>query len=150
MKSSYYTAVITNAYRHALDAALRGEALDPLWVQETEKCSHRPYSTGFYFGEPGQHYGEASYSSTAEIVAVVEDCDENGKALLTQRNKFRPGDPLELLLPEGPPLAFRPESIRDEDGNPIPDTRCAMMRFFMELPACAPAGAVVRKLPEMP
>ena len=148
MKSAYYTAVTTNAYRHALDAALRGEPLDPIWVAETEKCSHRPYTTGFYFGEPGQHYSEASYSATAEIVAVVEDCGENGEALLTQRNKIHPGDPLELLLPEGAPIPFTAGALFDEEGNEIPDTRRAMMRFRMQLPARAPRRAAVRKILE--
>ena len=145
MKSAYYTAVTTNAYRHALDAALAGEPLDPLWVAETEKCSHRPYTTGFYFDEPGQHYAEASYSSTAEIAAVVQSCGEDRMALLTQRNKIFPGDALELLLPEGEPISFTAGELFDEEGNPISDTRRAMMRFRLRLPADAPEGAIVRK-----
>ena len=145
MKSAYYTAVVTNAYRHALDAALRGEPLDPLWVEETEKLSHRPYSTGFFFGEPGEHYAEASYYATADVAAVVESCGEDGMALLTQRNKFSRGDELELLLPEGRPLRFTAERLWDEEGNEIDDTRRAMMRFRMRLPVQAPALSIVRK-----
>ncbi len=148
MKSAYYTAVTTNAYRHALDAALAGQPLDPLWVRETEKCSHRPYTTGFYFGEPGQHYAEASYFSTAEIAAVVQSCDGEGNALLTQRNRIFPGDTLELLLPQGAPISFPAGELFDEDGNSIPDTRRAMMPFRMCLPTSAPVGAIVRKLLE--
>ena len=148
MKSAYYTAVTTNAYRHALDAALAGEPLDPLWVEETEKCSHRPYTTGFYFGQPGQHYAEASYSSTAEIAAVVESCDGQGNALLTQRNKIFENDPLELLLPDRAPIPFSAIALFDEEGNRIPDTRRAMMPFRMQLPVPAPSGAIVRKLLE--
>ena len=145
MKSAYYTAVVTNAYRHALDAALRGEKPDPVWVEETEKFSHRPYSTGFYFGEPGQHYAEASYFSAADIVAVVEDCAPDGLARLTQRNKFRRGDELELLTPEAKPLRFTASELFDEEGNPLEDTRRAMMPFSMKLPVCAPPLSIVRK-----
>ena len=119
MKSAYYTAVVTNAYRQALDAALAGKPLDPLWVAETEKLSHRPYSTGFYFGTPGQHYGEASYSATADVVAVVEDCDAEGNALLTQRNKFFRGDELELLLPGQKPISFLAGQICGDEGEEI-------------------------------
>ena len=147
MKSAYYTAVVTNAYRHALDEALSGKPLSPLWVKETEKVSHRPYTTGFYFGEPGQHYAEASYSADAMIAAVVTDCDAEGHALLTQRNKIAPGDRLELLLPQGGPIAFCPGALFDEEGAAIPDTRRAMMRFQMQLPCAAPPDAIVRKLP---
>ena len=148
MKSAYYTAAVTNAYRHALDAALSGEPLDPLWVEETEKVSHRPYTTGFYFGEPGQHYAEASYFSTMDVAAVVQRCDSEGKALLTQRNKIFPGDRLELLCPEGRPVAFTAGELFDEEGEPIPDTRKAMMLFQMKLPIQAPALSLVRKLRE--
>ncbi len=145
MKSAYYTAVVTNAYRQALDAAMEGRPLDPLWVAETEKVSHRPYSTGFYFGAPGQHYAEASYSATADVVAVVEECDEEGNALLTQRNKIFRGDELELLLPGKAPLPFRAEQIFGPEGEEIADTRRAMMEFHLKLPACAPKDAIVRK-----
>ena len=145
MKSAYYTAVVTNAYRHALDEALSGEPLDPAWVEETEKLSHRPYSTGFYFGEPGQVYGESSYESTSDVMAVVESCDQNGFAHLTQRGKFSRGDTLELLRPEGKPMAFTAEHIFDADGVEIEDTRRAMMPFTMRLPCTAPKNAIVRK-----
>ena len=145
MKSAYYTAVVTNAYRQALDAAIAGKPLDPLWVEETEKLSHRPYSTGFYFSEPGQHYGETSYSATADVVAVVEECDEEGNALLTQRNKFFRGDELELLLPGKTPIAFRADQLFGPEGEEIEDTRRAMMEFHLKLPVFAPRGAIVRK-----
>ncbi len=145
MKSAYYTAVVTNAYRHAIDAAIKGERLDPDWVHETDMVSHRPYTTGFYFGEPGQYYPDAMYFTEADVVAVVENCAENGDALLTQRNKFSVGDALELLTPGDKPIAFTAEALFDEEGEAIPDTRRAMMPFRMKLPVCAPAGSMVRK-----
>ena len=67
MKSSYYAAVVTNAYRHAIDAAVAGAPLDPLWVEEVNKVSHRPYTTGFYFGDPGQYYHDATYFTDADV-----------------------------------------------------------------------------------
>ena len=148
MKSAYYTGVITNAYRHAIDAAIERSPLDPIWIEETERCSHRPYTTGFYFGEPGQHYAEASYFATADIAAVVQNCDEQGNALLTQRNKLQPGDALELLLPDRRPICFTAGELSDEEGERIPDTRRAMMPFRMKLPVQAPPLSIVRKLRE--
>ena len=145
MKSAYYTAVVTNAYRHALDAARKGEALDPIWIEETDKLSHRPYSTGFYFGQPGEHYAEASYFSSADVAAVVESCAPDGMAVLTQRNKFSRGEQLELLLPEGRPIRFTAEQLWDEAGEAIGDTRRAMMRFRMRLPVQAPPLSILRK-----
>ena len=147
-KSAYYTAVVTNAYRHAIDAAMRGEAPDPVWIQETEMISHRPYTTGFFYGEPGQHYQEGMFLRKAKVVAMVEECAEDGSALLTQRNKFSAGQPLELLAPGQKPLAFTADALFDEEGNPIPDTRRAMMRFRLQLPVWAPSGSLVRMLSE--
>ena len=144
-KSAYYTAVATNAYRHAIDAAIRGEAPDPAWIEETEMISHRPYTTGFFYGEPGQHYEEGMFLRKAKVVALVEECAEDGSALLTQRNKFSVGDSLELLAPGMKPLSFTADALYDEEGNPITDTRRATMRFRMKLPVCAPNGAIVRK-----
>lgn len=145
MKSAYYTAVVTNAYRHAIDAALAGEPLDPIWVRETDMLSHRPYSTGFYFGDPGQHCAEASYFAQADVAAVVSRCDGEGNAVLTQRNKFYLGDELELLPPGGRPVLFRVDGMFDGEGQPLADTRRAMMEIRMKLPVCVPADTVVRK-----
>lgn len=145
MKSSYYAAVITNAYRHALDSAMQGRPPDKLWVDETDMVSHRPYTTGFYFGEPGQHYAEASYVTSADVAAVVERCDERGNAVLTQRNKFALGDGLELLTPGGAPLSFTVSALKNADGEDIADTRHAAMTFQMPLPAYAPPYSILRK-----
>ena len=145
MKSAYYTATVTNAYRHAIDAALRKQELDPLWVDESLKVSHRPYSTGFYYGYPGQHYGTSSYTQNADIVAVVDSCDKELNAELSQRNKFYSGDELELLIPGEKPLSFKAEHIYDSEGNEIPDTPRAMMKIKMRLPAFAPKYSIIRK-----
>ena len=145
MKSAYYTAIVTNAYRHAIDAAVNGENLDRLWVEETEKVSHRPYCTGFYYGYPGQHYAQASYSSLADVAAVVESCDSRGDAVLTQRNKFYKGDELELIGPDIRPVKFKVEHMYNSEGEEIEDTRHPMMEIHMDLPCPAPRLSIVRK-----
>jgi len=147
MKSAYYTAAVTNAYRHALDSAVRGEPLDPVWIRETEMISHREYSTGFYFDKngPGQHYGSAMYFSDAEVAAVVEACTADGCAVLTQRNKFSEGDRMDLLTPGAKPVSFTAGEIRNADGERIVSTPHPMMRFSMRLPAPAPRNSIVRR-----
>ena len=145
MKSAYYTAVVTNAYRHALDAALRGERPERVWIEETEKLSHRPYSTGFYFGQPGEHDEESSYVSRYDIAAVVESCDVEGNAVLTQRNKFSRGDVLELLTKDAYPFSFTAGELFDGEGNAIDSARCAVMTVRMKLPCRAEPLSIVRK-----
>lgn len=144
-KSAYYAGVITNAYRHALDAALRGDKPDPIWIEETEKVRHRPYSTGFFYGTPGQHVAASSYTATYEVAAVVESCDAEGNAVLTQRNRFSRGDELELLTNDGRPIAFAAGEMFDAEDRPIECARCAVMTVKMKLPRNAAPLSLVRK-----
>lgn len=60
-KSAYYAAIVTGAYRHCLDDAAAGRPIDPVWRDEVEHVSHRPYATGFYYGYPGQYYENSRY-----------------------------------------------------------------------------------------
>ena len=54
--------------------------MDPVWREEVEHVSHRIYSTGFYFGEPGQYVENSRYIRQWQICAKVESCAENGLA----------------------------------------------------------------------
>ena len=146
MKSAYYAAAVTNAYRHALDDLLAGRPFDPDWRSECDKVSHRPYSTGFYFGEPGQHYPEGSYFFDAEICAVVEDCDGEGNAVLTERNRFSAGDRVELLCRDGKPIPFTVTDLRDGEDRPLETARHPMMELHLRLPAPAGRLSILRKL----
>ena len=144
-KSAYYAAAVTNAYRHALDAALRGEQPDRIWIEETDKIRHRPYSTGFFYGYPGQYTAASAYTAAYGVVAVVESCDPEGNAVLSQRNKFSVGDELELLTNDGLPVPFKAEELFDGEGNPLESARCAVMTVKMKLPRYASPLSIVRK-----
>ena len=146
MKSAYYAAAVTNAYRHAIDYALKGEALPKVWIDELNKVSHRPYCTGFYYGDPGQHFAEASYFSDAYVCAVVENCADDGFAELTQRNRFCVGDMVELLTNEGEPISFAVTELWNENGEAITATPHAMMKFKMRLPVNCSALSILRRI----
>ena len=147
-KSAYYAAVITQAYRRAADAALAGVPLDGVWRDEVEHVSHRHYSTGFYFGQPGQYTANSAYFAGAEVCAVVEGTAPDGRAVLTQRNKFAVGDTLELVTNAAPPVTFTAQDLRDADGLPLESVPHPMQRFTMPLPCrAAPLSLVRRKLP---
>jgi len=147
MKSAYYAAVVTNAYRKAIDAASEGRPLKGVWREELGKVSHREYSTGFYFDAagPGQYCGDSMYRSECDVVAIVESCDENGIAYLTQRNKFRLGDELELLTPADEPVTFIVRQLSDADGREIEAAPHPMMGLRMKLPGFAPGNSILRK-----
>jgi hypothetical protein len=96
-KSAYYAAIVTGAYRHVIDDIAAGRKPDPVWRDEVDHVSHRIYSTGFYYGFPGQYTENSRYIREWQVCAIVESCDENGMALCSLRNKFRAGDELELV-----------------------------------------------------
>ena len=146
-KSSYYTAVVTNAYQRAITAAMEGQPLDPVWLDEVNKVSHRNYCTGFYYGDDGhmQYYDDARYLRDWQVAAYVLSCDAAGNALLTQRNRFCAGEMLELLPPGEKPVRFAAENICDEEGQPLTVCPHPEMRFYMKLPCWAPKGSILRR-----
>lgn len=144
-KSSYYAAIVTGAYRHCIDDMAKGVPVDPIWRDEVEHISHRVYSTGFYFGQPGQYVQDSRYIRQWQICAMVERCDENGVALCTLRNKFREGEPLEVVGPDTRPFPITPQNMTDSDGNPLPEPRTPGSVFFLPLPRVVPAHSIIRR-----
>ena len=146
-KSAYYTAVITNAYQHAIDAAMKGEPLDPVWRDEVEKVSHRNYYTGFYFGVPeqGQFYEDARYIRDWQVSALVVSCLADGRATVTQRNRFGVGDTLELIAPDREPVSFTVESITDQDGLSLREAIHPEELVDLKLPFAVPKHSILRK-----
>ena len=144
-KSAYYAAIVTGAYRHCIDDIYAGRPIDPIWRDEVDHVSHRIYSTGFYYGEPGQYTQHSRYIREWQIVAKVESCDENGVALCSLNNKFRVGDELEIVGPDLRPFTFTAENIRDEEGSPLEEPRHPEMKFTMQLPKAVPALSMIRR-----
>ena len=144
-KSAYYAAIVTGAYRHAIDDVYADRPIDPVWRDEVEHVSHRIYSTGFYYGHPGQYTENSRYIREWQIVAKVDACDENGVATCSLNNKFRIGDELEVVGPDTRPFAIRAQDIRDTEGNPLDEPRTPQMQFTMQLPKQVPAHSLIRR-----
>ena len=144
-KSAYYAAIVTGAYRHVIDDVEAGRAIDPVWRDEVDHVSHRIYSTGFYFGQPGQYTENSRYIRQWQICAIVESCDENGLALCSLRNKFAAGDELELVGPDTKPFAFTAEMMKDMQGEDLAEPRTPEMEFYMQLPKQVPPMTMIRK-----
>ena len=148
-KSGYYAAIVTGAYRHCIDAAAQGLAPDPVWRDEVEHISHRVYSTGFYYGEPGQYTETSRYIRQWQIVAMVERCNKNGLATCSLRNKFSRGDPLECVGPDSKPFAFEAGAMADMEGNSLEQPRTPQMNFTMQLPRQVPPYSILRRAVEL-
>ena len=144
-KSSYYAAIVTGAYRHCLDDVYAGREIDPVWRDEVEHVSHRIYSTGFYYGHPGQYVENSRYIREWQIVAKVESCDENGKAVCSLNNKFKSGDELEVVGPDTRPFPIIAMDIKNADDEPLDEPRTPQMIFTMQLPKQVPAHSLIRR-----
>ena len=144
-KSAYYAAIVTGAYRHCIDDIAAGRQIDPVWRDEVEHVSHRIYSTGFYYGEPGQYTEHSRYIRDWQIVAKVESCDENGLALCSLNNKFHTGDALEVVGPDLRPFPIVADNMHDTESNPLDEPRTPQMKFTLQLPHQVPALSMIRR-----
>ena len=144
-KSAYYAAIITSAYRHCIDDVIAGRPIDPVWREEVERVSHRIYSTGFYYGQPGQYVDNSRYIRQWQVCAIVESCDENGLALCSLRNKFSQGDALEAVGPDMRPFTVIPEHMTDMANNPLEQPRTPQMKFYLSLPKQVPPMTILRR-----
>ena len=144
-KSAYYAAIVTGAYRHAIDDIVAGREVDPVWRDEVDHVSHRIYSTGFYYGFPGQYTANSRYIREWQVCAIVESCDETGLAICSLRNKFRAGDELELVGPDTRPFAFTVPMMENMEGELLEEPRTPQMQFKLQLPRQVPAHSILRK-----
>ncbi len=140
MKSAYYTAAVTNAYRMAYDSYVKdpaGFVTDPSWKKETESVSHREYDTGFYFTPPhqaAQVCKENVYLNDRAYLATVSEYDEEtGLARCIQRNKFCVGDRVQLLSPSTCGRDVLIEKLYDENMQEIESVPHAKQVFYVPL-----------------
>ena len=144
-KSPYYAAIVSGAYRHCIDAVASGQKIDPVWRDEVDHVSHRIYSTGFYYGHPGQYTENSRYIREWQICAIIESCDDNGVALCSLRNKFRKGDALEIVGPDLRPFPVVAGSMTNSEGESLEEPRTPQMRFSMQLPCPVPPCSILRR-----
>ena len=167
MKSAYYTAVVTNAYRMAIDAYSADPehySFDPIWYRELESVSHREYCTGYYLDEPiknaqlttqSGYIREKAYFATA-IELEQNECDaitNTGVALdnsegrlyrFIQRNKVKVGDSAELISPGSIGKPFDVKELYLPDGTAIESAPHPSMVFWCRVPFEVYEGDIMR------
>ena len=123
MKSIFYIAHVIRAYRQAIDALEEGRPYDPAWMEELMKASHRNFTTGFYYHQPGaedQNYSSSAYSRDYAFTGLVRSYDPStGLAVVEQRNKMVTGDEIEVFGPDSSGFSQIITEMYDEEGNPI-------------------------------
>ena len=167
MKSAYYTAVVTNAYRMAIDSYLadpHGYVFNPAWAEELDSVSHREYGTGFYFDDPMKnpqlvsacgYLREKAYFSTAtEYVAeeaeailaagVERETDEGRLYRFIQRNKVSAGEGAEMISPGKIGRAFDVRELYAPDGQRLEATPHPSMIYWCRVPFAVCEGDIMR------
>ena len=143
MKSEYYVAAVTNAYRKALD---RSGKIKDLLI-DLEKPSHRRYSTGFYLGgEDNIYHKENMPVQTHEFVAEVIKDAKGGFAVVEMRNRFKMGDVLEILSPSA--LHNKKITIcemRDEEDNLVEDAKLVQQKLKIKTDLALKTGDILTK-----
>ena len=145
-KSAYYVACVTQAYRRAIDffSEHPEEALPASILEETEKISHRTYSTGFYFGdEPGEMPDRGQYTRNYELVAICQG-REGDYLRLTQRNRFFAGQEVDILQPGREPVLATLDQLKNGDWEPIEKAPHAEMTVYWKTDLEVQPGAYLR------
>ncbi len=163
MKSAYYTAVVTNAYRMAIDEYRRlGDEykFDTRLMRELESVSHRDYCTGYYLDEPAEaaqlasttgYIREKAYFATSLGEAAITlpkglQRQTDGGVLypFIQRNKVSVGDSAEVISPNKIGQPFTVTELYGENGEPIESAPHPSMKFFLRVPFDVLEGDIMR------
>lgn len=145
-KKAFYVATVVAAYRRALDEGYSDQV-----ERELLGISHRPYSEGFYFGDPEQACAFDGYEQetmhVADVVAPEEAAMLSGepqaqpRVFARCRNRFAEGEELEVLEPAGSGRRIRVEGLTwhpdapDGGARPMPEAvavanrSCALYSF---------------------
>ena len=119
MKSVYYVAVVTRAYRKAID---RAPDLD-MYKRDLFDVSHREYTTGFFFSSNAIDTADVSrptsygYERNYTFLGSVREKTGEDRYALDIRNQIRKGDTLEFIGPDVPLLSDADFTLLDGDGN---------------------------------
>lgn len=165
MKSAYYTAVVTNAYRMAIDAYLsdpKAYRYDPAWLGELDSVSHREYCTGYYFDDPIKepslctmpgYIREKAYFATALDQSTVKDTlpegleyeNQNGRLYkFIQRNKIKTGDSAEIISPSKIGQPFTVRELYGIEGEALEAAPHPSMLFYIRVPFEVREGDIMR------
>ncbi|MBE6008501.1 MAG: U32 family peptidase [Lachnospiraceae bacterium] len=127
MKTPFYVGTVVKAYRQAIDDYMADpelyESKKAYYIEEVSKASHRDYTTAFYFGKPDgnqQVYTNNSYIRDYDFIGMVmEDSDEDGFAVVMQRNKFEKGETIEIMPQKGESLKMTVKLMYNEEGEEV-------------------------------
>jgi putative protease len=155
MKSVHYAATVINTYRQLIDQYYQDPEnyeADSELLAELRKISHRDYTKGFYYGEPGsegQRYQSSSYLRSYDFMGVVKDYDAAAKEVVIEvRNKIFKGDELEFVVPGQKTFTIKADYLLDEEGIEIEAAPHPKQLIRIPLKNEIPTGSLLRRQKE--
>lgn len=123
MKTALYVATVARTYRKAIDDYLEDpqkyQENMPWYLDQISNCTYRQFTTGFYFGKPGddsQIYDSNTYVKEYTYLGIIGG-EKGGMYRIEQRNKFTVGETIEIMKPDGRNIEVIVKRIMDEEGN---------------------------------
>ena len=149
MKTSYYVATVTNAYKRALNDYLSKKEFNHKLLLELDKASNRGYTTGFYYkdkmDEKSERLDSSAPSQTYEYMAIVLE-SKNGEVSVEQRNNFKVGDTLEILSPgDSFNKSFIVKKMKNEKGEEVETAKIVQEKLILNCPFELHKGDILRK-----
>ncbi|MBR5047436.1 MAG: U32 family peptidase [Eubacterium sp.] len=155
MKTALYVAAVARTYRKAIDDyKISRETFQSnleYYRSEIAKCTYRQFTTGFFFGQPGpdaQIYDESTYVKEYTYIGIVQKTDDRGYVMLYQKNKFSPGEEIEVMIPDGTNRICKVKAIYDAEGNPMESAPHPKQEIWVDLGCSFPEGYLLRRKAE--
>lgn len=152
MKTAYYVAVATNAYRIAMDELEKNPdnyTVPANSLIELDKASHREFYTGFYFGNPyenGQLVHTSDYVRDYTLIGVVKDYDEENKRLIIeQRNKFLDNDEIDILATDKKVIKMKATDLKNSRDEKVDSAPHAQETVSIYCEQYIPKNSMIRK-----
>ncbi|MCK9548707.1 MAG: U32 family peptidase [Sphaerochaeta sp.] len=145
MKSSHYVAVVTRAYRKALDALSTGDESWREYRKDLFAVSHRQYSTGFFFPEERGTITEQSYERAYLFCGLFEEEVSAGVWALELKNQLKAGMNLEYITPDIPVIEDDGFTLLDEEFNVV-EQADHPKRYYLKTDKAVVPGAIIRRL----
>lgn len=139
MKTAYYVAAVTRAYKDAIDNLTR---LNKKKVAELKddlaKVSNREYTTGFVFNDVLEGKSQNTFESTPVVTydfVGVALSSSKGYCIVEQRNMFSVGDRLEVLSSgKNHNKSFVVDTIIDDKGEKVSQARNVQAIYKIKCP----------------
>ncbi len=142
MKSGYYLATVINAYRRALDGGDTGVS-----EKELLGVAHREYTQAYALGANAQTVNYDDSQSKGDYIYVADVLGyQNGRVSVEMRNRFRQGEILEVLSPDGNfARSFVAEEIFGGDGALVEDAKLVQGHYEISCPFALNKGDYLRR-----